>query len=56
MTKELQSHFLVVKDDEGIIRPMAGIWRDNEAGRDDADRYAAKHSDVTIVRVLMEEA
>jgi len=50
-----EDFYLVVKDEEGGLRPMAGIWRDNEAGRISADKYLAKNPEITIVRVQMIE-
>jgi len=33
---------LVVKDEEGTLRPQAGIWTDNEFGQRSAEAYLKK--------------
>lgn len=33
---------LVVKDEDGVLRPMAGIWIDNEAGKMGAENFLSK--------------
>lgn len=35
----------VVKDKEGILRPLAGIWLNENYGPIDAQRYAATNRD-----------
>lgn len=42
---------IVVKDSEGVLRPMAQIWLNNEHGKISAELYLKKpaNSDCTIV-------
>ena len=47
--------YLVVKDEDGVLRPMAGVWKDNEAGRIASVEYLKKNNDCTIVRVEINE-
>lgn len=47
--------FLVVKDEDGILRPMAGIWRNDTAGNHASAAYADRDSGVTIVEVELKE-
>ena len=46
---------LVVKDDEGILRPQAGIWRDGEYGEKASQLYLAKNPEITVVKALLTE-
>lgn len=45
---------LVVKDEEGELRPQAGCWRDNENGQYSAKIYQAKHPEITIVSATLQ--
>lgn len=45
---------LVVKAD-GAMRPMAGIWRDNEAGKFSAESYLKKNKEDTVVKATLIE-
>jgi hypothetical protein len=47
--------FLVVKDEEGILRPMAGIWRDDEAGEFGAAIFLKYHPNDSIVKARLIE-
>jgi hypothetical protein len=47
--------YIVVKDEDGILRPTAGIWRNNDLGRNMAVDYQAKNPEVSIVIVEMKE-
>lgn len=46
---------LVVKDEDGIMRPMAGIWVDNQAGQWGAEEYLSKHRGFSIVKAELAE-
>ena len=46
--------YWVVKDDEGILRPLAGMWKDNESGEAEAKRYASKEG-VEVVKIELIE-
>lgn len=53
MNNELE--VLVVIDNEGIMRPQAGIWKNNEAGKMSSEDYVkknGKYGDTIIVAVL----
>lgn len=47
--------YLVVQDEYGMIRPMAGIWRDNEAGKISSEIYLKKNTGIKIVKVKIEK-
>lgn len=40
--------FIVVKDEEGILRPQAGIWRANDAGEQSARVYEKNNPTITL--------
>jgi DNA-binding LacI/PurR family transcriptional regulator len=48
---------LVVKDELGELRPMAGIWKDNEAGASSAEQYLGKrgHEQDSVVKATLTE-
>lgn len=48
---------LVVKDDEGVLFPMAGIWIDNQAGKYGAEDYLSKpkNSKLKVVKAELVE-
>jgi hypothetical protein len=46
---------LVVKDEEGELRPQAGCWKDNDNGRYGADVYLKKNPEITIVGCELKE-
>ena len=48
---------LCVKDEQGELRPMTGIWKDNPAGQINAEGYLAqpKNSDTTVVKAELTE-
>jgi hypothetical protein len=46
---------LTVKDSEGILRPRAGIWNNDDYGRMDADDFIRKNKDCSIVLVVITE-
>jgi hypothetical protein len=46
--------FLTIKDEQGILRPMAGIWKDNENGRYSAGNYKLEEGE-KIVKIKIEE-
>lgn len=50
----MENIFLCVKDEDGELRPMAGIWRDNEAGRISAYEYGRKYN-IEIVKIEIKE-
>lgn len=33
---------LVIKDEDGVLRPQAGIWIDNIAGQNNAEYFLSK--------------
>lgn len=43
--------YLVVEDENGKIRPLAGIWKNDEAGRINSQEYIKKDSSCKIVEV-----
>lgn len=45
---------LTVKDEDGILRPQAGIWNDNEAGRRSSQDFINKPSNKDCSIVLAE--
>lgn len=49
--------YLTVKDEEGNLRPMAGIWRDDEGGQYASEHYISKpaNANCTIVKIKIEE-
>lgn len=51
----MKNIFLVVKDEDGILRPMAGVWRSDESGKRSAEDYVKKNPEVTIVQVELIE-
>lgn len=53
MTKSIQ--VLVVKDEEGELRPIAGIWKDNEHGRAGSENYLSKNPWAKIVEATLTE-
>jgi len=46
---------LVVKDEDGIMRPMAGIWIENDAGIINAKIYARKNPEDAVVSATLTE-
>lgn len=56
MKQENSIQVLVVRDNEGELRPMAGIWKDNELGEGSSQDYLAKaKNDDTIVKATLIE-
>lgn len=51
----MKQQFLVVKDEEGIIRPQAGCWNKTPMGEASAEIYQKKNKDITIVVINVEE-
>lgn len=51
----MKNIFIVVKDEEGDLRPMAGIWRDDEAGKVSSDYYLKKNPEIKLVKVELTE-
>lgn len=51
----MENIFLCVKDEDGDLRPMAGIWRDDEYGNLSAEAYKKKNKNVTIAKVIISE-
>jgi len=47
--------YLVVKDEEGELRPLAGIWQDSEFGKMSADDYISKNPDCSIAICNLQE-
>ena len=46
---------LVVKDEDGVLRPLAGTWENNVAGKMRADMYLEKNEDCTIAKATLTE-
>ncbi len=47
-------YVLVVTDEDGTMRPMAGIWIDNEAGKINSDHWLSKDDGTsTIIRARL---
>ena len=49
----MKNIFIVVKDEEGKLRPQAGIWRDNESGKISSNNYLEKNPEIELVKVEM---
>ena len=44
--------YYTIKDEDGIVRPLAGLWASDGYGKDAAEERAAKiHSTVVAVRI-----
>ena len=50
MTKQEQL-FLTVKDEEGILRPLAGLWPNTEFGSMQSDNWLKQNPECSIVLV-----
>ena len=50
--------FLCIKDEEGVLRPMAGIWEDSEYGRMKSNFFLTtkkKYKNCKIVKVAINQ-
>lgn len=45
----MENQFICVKDEEGILRPQAGIWRLNDAGQMSALDYQKKNNSIKLI-------
>jgi len=56
---ETKNEFLVVKDEEGIYRPLAGMWVDygrmKGLSKLEIDKFLKKNKDSKVVRVKFTE-
>lgn len=51
----METTYLVVKDETGIFRPMAGIWTKNEHGVASAKKFLDKDPECTVVEIKIVE-
>lgn len=47
--------YLTLKDEDGIIRPRAEIWADDEHGIDASKKYQEKNPAFSIIRITIVE-
>ncbi len=40
---------LVVADESGTLRPLAGLWKDNESGKLSSEEYLKKSPGTSII-------
>jgi hypothetical protein len=53
--KNKKTIYLVVKDEEGILRPQAGIWEATEYSHLNTEKYLKNNKEDTIVAVVLTE-